>query len=310
MNLWLAPLHGITYFYLRNLMGRHFGGINYAIAPFIPVLPGERINIYKWKDLLPENNTGMEIIPQLMGNEASFFYDTISALSGLGYDQFNWNIGCPAKPIVRKKRGCGIMPYPEEVENIVSTITRKTNCRFSVKMRLGLTNPGEGEEIIRRLNNYPLQFIIIHPRLGTDQYDGIPDMREFERLLRLSIHEIIYNGDINSKEDCDRLSENYPRVSQWMIGRGLLRNPFLAEEITGKVNHIQSRQERFIGFYEELLPVLMENRSPKGALGNLKELWHYYSCFWEVPSEILQSLLRINELDHFFDSTLKIMNRG
>ena len=52
MKLWLAPLHGITNYYFRNLLCRHAEGVDKAIAPFIPVRSKEKLNPEKWKDLL------------------------------------------------------------------------------------------------------------------------------------------------------------------------------------------------------------------------------------------------------------------
>ena len=117
MNFWLAPLHGITYYNFRNCFIKHFHGIDYAIAPFIAAQSKETINPKKLRDLFPENNTELHIIPQIMGNKPNEVKETIDVLHEVfGYKQFNWNIGCPMNPIVRKKRGCGVMPFPDLIK--------------------------------------------------------------------------------------------------------------------------------------------------------------------------------------------------
>ena len=119
------------------------------------------------------------------------------------------------------------MPHPDLVKKIVETILQSTDCRFSIKMRLGLCDPSEGHQIIELLNNYPLDFIIIHPRLGKQQYEGVVDLDSFAHLSSISKNSIIYNGDICTLGDYKKLQNRFPNIDRWMIGRGLLKNPFL-----------------------------------------------------------------------------------
>lgn len=311
MKLWLAPLHGITYFYFRNLLCRHAGGIDAAITPFFPVLPASRLNVRKWKDLLPENNTESEVIPQLMGNVASDFVDTVLALEDLGYSHVNWNLGCSMKQIVRRKRGCGLMPYPSLIEETVRKVTKESRCKLSLKIRLGLHSPEEGKELLLRLNAYPVEFIVIHPRLGEWLYEGKPDLAAFDLFYSLSEHELVYNGDITDLSSFLSLSERYSGMKQWMLGRGLLRNPFLAEQIREYASGIPftgNYKDRFRLFYRDLIAVMPAQRGISGTLGHLKELWHYFAYFWNLDLPAQTGLWRINDLDRFIDTTWRIIN--
>ena len=310
MKLWLAPLHGITNYYFRNVLFAHVKGIDAAIAPFIPVRPAEELNPLKWKDLLPENNIQSEVIPQLMGSITSDFVDTTLALSNLGYPHVNWNLGCPMKQIVRKKRGCGLMPFPDIIENVVEQFFAQTQSKLSLKIRLGLHHPSEGEEIIKRMNRYPLEFIIIHARLGDWIYDGTPDLDEFERLAAFSQHEIIYNGDITDVVTFQKIAQRFPQCQQWMIGRGLLRNPFLAEQIVaGDTSGISNEHRiRFVDYYQDLIMVLQEVRSTSGTLSALKELWHDFAYFWNITDDELRTLLRTTTLDDFIEKSTRLIH--
>jgi len=310
MKLWLAPLHGITNYYFRNVLFAHAKGIDAAIAPFIPVRPAEELNPLKWKDLLPENNIQSEVIPQLMGSITSDFVDTTLALSNLGYPHVNWNLGCPMKQIVRKKRGCGLMPFPDIIENVVEQFFAQTQSKLSLKIRLGLHHPSEGEEIIKRMNRYPLEFIIIHPRLGDWLYEGTPDLDEFERLAALSQHEIIYNGDITDVVTFQKIAQRFPQCQQWMIGRGLLQNPFLAEQILSNDTAGISNEHRirFVDYYQDLIKTLLDVRSQSGTLSGLKELWHSFAHFWNITDDELRTLLRTTTLDDFIEKSTRLIH--
>ena len=297
-QIWLAPLHGITSYTFRNTLCRHFGGIDCFMAPFLPAQPAGKFRSKVWQDIAPKNNTALPLIPQLMGNRPEQFVDTVRMLNEqFGYEQFNINIGCPSSPVVRHTRGCGLMPHADTVEQIVAAVTEKTPFQLSLKMRLGLHSADEGRNILQRLNDYPLDFLVIHPRLGDDLYEGVPDWDIFEEFCQLTRHKIVYSGDVFTVEDYKRLSKRFPNVKAWMLGRGLLRNPFLAEEIKGQDSG--DKKERFNAFYQDLIENLLPIRGESGTLANLKELWHYFAVFTGLSKEKLQQMLRICDLREF-----------
>src|SRR5574344_272119 len=302
MQFWLAPLHGITNYHFRNCLLRHTGVMTTAITPFLPVQELKKLNVRKWNDVLPENNIGYTIIPQLIGNIPPHFTDTIFELQQLGYQRFNWNVGCPSLQVVRKQRGCGLMPLPEKVEAVVKKVVKNTNCRFSLKIRLGMYETTESIEIVKRLNDYPLDFIAVHPRLGVQQYEGTPDWDFYQQLSELSVNQIIYSGDIFNVSIYEQLRQRFPDLKVCLLGRGILRNIFLAEELSGQGNSSNEvRLQRFIDFYNDLCNTLLSYRSPYGTLAEMKELWHYFAVFFSIPSEELQKILRITDWQQFDD---------
>lgn len=300
MEFWLAPLHGITHYHFRNCLNRHVAGISVAVTPFLPVEAAGRLNVKKWVDIQPDNNVGLDIIPQLIGNTPSHFVDTIRALQGLGYERFNWNIGCPAAQVVRKRRGCGIMPYPEMVEAVVSEVANQTTCRFSIKMRLGLKRPQESFQILERLQGYPLDFVAVHPRLGVQEYEGVPDLTAFQQLQNAFHYHFVYSGDIVDLLSYHHIQSYFNVVDCCLLGRGILRNIFLAEELqSGKTLPREVRFRRFQHFYEDYTNTLLSARGPHAALANLKELWHYFATFFHLSPENLIELLRCTDYTAF-----------
>jgi tRNA-dihydrouridine synthase len=309
MHLYLAPLHGITYYNFRNCFIKHFQGIDCAIAPFIAAQTKDKLNPKKLPDLFPENNTGLHIIPQLMGNNPNAIKETVVVLhETFGYKQFNWNIGCPMNQITRKKRGCGVMPFPDLIEETVNELCGKTSARFSLKMRLGMHSPQEGLEVLHRVAPYPIDFLCIHPRLGTQQYDGTVDLDTFEIFYQSTHHKIVYSGDINDVDFFMNLQQRFPKIEDWMLGRGLLQNPFLADVGAGQdlpLHDLPLPPKRFINFYNEYAQLLCTLKGEKIALSSLKELWHYFALFWKLNTSELKRLLQINDYCEFQKTTEK-----
>ncbi|HKL86846.1 MAG TPA: tRNA-dihydrouridine synthase family protein, partial [Treponemataceae bacterium] len=222
-TLYLAPLHGVTNYVYRNAVSRHFTGIDAAMAPFVNSINSETAYAKgrgnHFKDLIAENNKGLHIIPQILSNDFKSFIETATSIKELGYSEVNWNLGCPFPMVTRKKRGSGLLPHPDIIEQFLSEICSKLDMHISVKVRLGLKEPTELTALMPIFNSFPLQKIIIHPRIGTQMYKGTVNIDGFSHAAKLSKHPVMYNGDITNAETFFSLQKRFPDITEWMIGR-------------------------------------------------------------------------------------------
>ena len=76
------------------------------------------------------------------------------------------------------------------------------------------------------LEQYPIKNIAIHARIGKQLYKGGVDLDSFQKCLDTSKQKIYYNGDITSVTKFNELQERFPSIEHWMIGRGLIADPF------------------------------------------------------------------------------------
>ena len=224
-------MQGLTEVLFRRVYEECFpGAIPLAVAPFIALTRNLRFSTdnAQIRDVLPENNVGsIPVIPQLLGKEPDEFVLLADHLADLGYTEVNWNMGCPMRAVTAKHRGCGLMPHPDEVRTILDTVIPRLRCRLSVKVRLGLKEKEEIFAMVPVLNDYPLTSVTVHPRLGRQQYTGVPDLDTFGEVLPLLKHPVIYNGDICTPADIHHIRERFPQVADIMVGRGILYNPTL-----------------------------------------------------------------------------------
>jgi len=232
--LYLAPIRGITDAIYRQTFMRYFGGFDCAVAPFLTTFHGATIKATHLTDLLPENNTLLPVIPQILSKNPDNFIGVAQELYDLGYGTVNWNLGCPYPRVAKKKRGSGLLPFPEEIQTFLDKIKIIPNS-LSIKLRIGRRNPDEIFDLLPIFNTFPLTEIIIHPRTGEQMYNGSVDLDVFAQCLEKSDHPIVYNGDINDIKTFRALEERFPQIKRWMIGRGALADPFLPEEIKGTV---------------------------------------------------------------------------
>ena len=68
MEFYMAPMEGLTGYIVRNAYHHHFHNIDKYFTPFIPA--AKRMNTKILRDIDPENNKGITLIPQLMTNNA------------------------------------------------------------------------------------------------------------------------------------------------------------------------------------------------------------------------------------------------
>ncbi len=292
--LYLAPIRGLTDALFRDTFFGHFAGFDAAIAPFIPP---QKKSLYEDKmirDVLPANNTTLPVIPQLLHTDPEDFLVLARRLAGLGYTHINWNLGCPAPMVARKKRGSGLLPYPETIIALLDKVLPELPLELSIKTRLGFNDPAETRVLLPELNRFPLKEIIIHARLGKQLYKGTTDPDGFAVCRQLSTHPLTYNGDINDLATFAALVERFPGIDRWMLGRGALSDPFLAEEIKGYPQQSSvTRRTRLYNFHEELFTRYTERlEGPSHMLGRLKNLWLYLSSSFPGNKKVLKKILK------------------
>lgn len=278
MNIYFAPLEGITGYIVRGAVNQYFGCVDKYFIPFINPNQLGRLSAREKQDIDPANNIGMQAVPQILTNSVEDFVKTAKKLQEFGYEEVNLNLGCPSKTVITKKRGSGFLAYPDELDAFLEEIFEQTEIAISVKTRIGKESPQEFEKLLQIYNQYPMKELIIHPRVQTDFYKNHPNMEVFGEAIANSSHKICYNGDIFSMNDYIKFQEMFPQVDTIMIGRGLLKNPGFAREIcTGQRVDKENLRRFHDSVYEQYQEVLF---GEKNVLFKMKEIWGYMAALF------------------------------
>jgi tRNA-dihydrouridine synthase B len=272
----MAPVRGITDLVYRNCFAELFKGVDFALAPFVQTVKGNQVKASHLRENTPSHNH-LSTLPQIIGRNPSHFIDLAKQLADVGNTAVNWNLGCPYPTQTRKRCGAGLLPYPEEIDQFLDRVCAESPLAVSVKMRLGLEHPDDSIRIVPILNQYPLEHVTIHPRLGTQMYGGSVDLDTFARCCDMLNLPVIYNGDITTLEEYDLLEQRFPRVTSWMLGRGLLANPWLLEEIQQGVSiALPEKMARIRVFHQALLAGYSERLSgPTHQIQHMASHWEY-----------------------------------
>lgn len=297
----LAPMDGITDYCYRNAWMEVFGPysrMREAVSPFVTLVRGEVVKPSHLRDLWPQNNK-MCVEPQILGNEAGFFPPMASALSDLGYTSVNWNLGCPMKRVAHKQRGSGLLPYPEMIDAFLENAFSSTTLSISVKIRLGYHRKDEIYPVIEVLNRYPLSYVALHPRIGTQLYGGEVDWEAEAEVCSLLRHPVVHSGQINSVAAAETFVKRFSGIDRIMIGRGVIADPFLPCLLCGKDFTVESKKELFAGFVELLLRNYMESSYPEQTvLQRQKMFWSRFAGDF-VPDGAFDIIKRIDSLERY-----------
>lgn len=257
MKFYFAPMEGITKYLYREAYEYYFGGVDKYFTPFIAPDKNTCLNKKEHEDIIPEHNKGMLVVPQILTNNAEDFIRTANILKNYGYDEVNLNLGCPSGTVVAKKRGSGFLTETTALNRFLDKIFSSLDMKISIKTRLGKTAHEEFYELIEIYNRYPLEELIIHPRIQTDFYKNKPDWKVFGETAAISRSPVCYNGDIFTLKDYGRFTETFPDINSVMLGRGLVANPGLINNIkTGESldkQTLKAFHNRVLTDYQELL---------------------------------------------------------
>jgi tRNA-dihydrouridine synthase len=296
-KIYLAPMEGITGYIYRNTYCKYFKGVDKYFMPFIAPAKGRPFRSRELRDVKPENNKNINVVPQLLTNSPEGFSKAAVCLKDMGYEEVNLNLGCPSKTVVTKYKGSGLLYDIDRLDNFLYEVYSTDIMKVSIKTRIGRDLPSEFEDILSVYNKYPISELIIHPRVQADFYMNTPNMSEFERAVSdyKSPETLCYNGDVANTQDFFKICHEYPGINAVMVGRGIIANPFLPEEIKGCENNAGlDRKSRFFDFVNELYELYCASDvGPGNTLFKMKELWTYMGGLFEETPDSKRALKKI-----------------
>lgn len=297
MNYYLAPLEGVTNYIYRNAYHNHFEKMDKYFTPFISTNPNTSLSAKELNEILPENNKGQYTVPQILGNKSTEFIDTANAICEYGYNEINLNLGCPSNTVVAKNKGSGFLFHTAELDRFLDEIYNQAKMKISIKTRLGKYDPEEFYELVKIFNKYPLEELIIHPRIQKDMYRNTPNLGVFSKALNEVKAPVCYNGDIFTPIEHQAIVSKYPDVQNLMLGRGIIGNPALLGSIK-KTN--LANKAVFKSFHDTLFHDYLEvMRTEQYALSKMKEIWFYMIHIFEDNAMFADQIRKSKDLNDY-----------
>ena len=308
MRIYAAPMEGITGYVFRNVHHKIFPGADRYYMPFLSPGDGCSLTAREKKDILPEHNTGVPVVPQILTNRAQRFLEITEHLAALGFDEVNLNLGCPSGTVTSRKKGAGFLSEREQLDAFFEEVFDGIKMRFpqmrvTVKTRLGVDVPEEFAQLVPIFNRYPINELIIHPRVRNDFYKGTPRMETFRQGLEELKMPVCFNGNLFSSGEVKAFLAEYgrcPNLQSVMLGRGMIASPWIPAEMTGQELSETEALERFRLFHEALLEgyeaTLPGDRT---VLFKMKELWYYVGQHFPDSARMLKRVKKSQRVSEY-----------
>lgn len=325
MKLEMAPLEGLTTYIFRNTHAKYFGRMDKYYTPFLSLHKEKEFSHKERQEILPENNEGLWVVPQVLTNSAEDFLKAAQKLKELGYEEVNINLGCPSGTVVPKGKGAGMLAEPERLEQFLAEVFEKTPIKISVKTRLGMADVKEWDRLCEIYNQFPLEELIVHARVREDYYKKPIRLEPFAQTLEQSRCPVCYNGDIFTVENYVALRSRFPKLQAVMLGRGVMRNPGLVEEISkysersenvlmgtkhgealGKSGYFAKLYAFHEEIYSEYQKILSGDRN---VLFKMKEFWSYLIYSFPNMEKQLKKLHKTKNCAEY-ESWVRILFQG
>lgn len=298
MNYYFAPLEGITGYRYRNIHSRHFPGMDRYYSPFVVTRDGGIMKDKELQDILPENNEGVCLVPQILTNIAENFLQASGQMAKLGYQEVNLNLGCPSGTVTGKGRGAGFLRLERRdgLQKFMDEIYAYAEMGISIKTRIAWDDPEDFRDLLQLFNEYPIRELIIHPRTRQEFYRGRVHRDVFSFAYEHSKNPLCYNGDLRSGADVRKLVQEFPNLQSVMLGRGLIADPALVSRLQG--NTVTKEQIR--NFYQDLFQTYQQWLSGETPLlHKMKELWIFLAESFADSEPYLKKIKKTKSLAEY-----------
>ena len=305
MTIDFAPMEGVTDAVFRRMHHRFFGGVARYWMPFWSPTQDHVLTPRVRREILPEANRDVAVVPQLLTKSEADFLWAAGELHAMGYQEVNLNLGCPSGTVTAKGKGAGFLGDLPRLRRFLDAVFEKAPLEISIKTRLGIEDPGEFGAILELYHQYPVRELVIHARVLRDQYRRPARPELLKDILPACRLPLIYNGDLKTVEDCRVFAGTYPEVERVMVGRGLLADPALARRAAGG-GHLTG--EELLAFNEALWEAYCwAFGSRRNAMLRMKEHWRYWGLLLEDGGKTAKALRKETVPERFYDRTVQAL---
>ena len=293
MKLYFAPMEGITDSIYRRLHHQYFPGIHRYYMPFLSPTIHRCLTHKEERELPLAQDVNFTAVPQILTKNAEDFLWAAEQCRDRGYTLVNLNLGCPSGTVVAKGKGAGMLADPAVLDSFLDRIFSASALPISIKTRIGLRNGEEFPRLLEVFNRYPVQELIIHPRVRTDFYKPPLRIEWFEYAQNHTTIPLCYNGDIFSRNNLLTIQEKFSRLDGVMIGRWLIGDPGMLMPGGTDLCTLEAFHNALLEHYTLCFS------SARNAMFRMKENWHYLITGFEGGEKLFKQLRKTTDLQEY-----------
>jgi tRNA-dihydrouridine synthase len=279
-----------------------YGNADVYFTEYFRVLPHSRLEP-KIVSSITQNPTGRSVVAQMIGNDIAALVRTARELEQLPVAAVDLNLGCPVPIVYKKCAGGGLLRDPERIDRILGALREALTIPFTVKTRIGFDDAELFEELLPIFAHHSLDLLTVHARTVKEMYRSAPRYEFVERAVATMPCPVLANGNIYSADKAEEVL-GLTGARGLMIGRGVIRNPWLFRQIR------EHRRGEAI-FQPTGRDVLEYIRALYEAVGggslretaqvqNMKKYMNFIALGVEPSGEFLHRIRRVHTAADFF----------
>lgn len=226
-NVFLAPMAGLTDPPFRRVVQQ------YGVAALWTEMISAH-SVVAGNETLRTMNCDGHTVPtvfQIYGTDPLVMAGAAERIQDMGAAAVDINMGCPAKPVVRRGAGAALMNDLTLAGRIVAAVRRVLCIPLTVKTRLGWddwhTNAVSLSKVVEEEG---ADAIILHSRSRSKRHSGPVSLGAIAQVKSLVRIPVVGNGGIDSVKDATEMVD-VTGCDGIMIGRGALARPWLPGKI-------------------------------------------------------------------------------
>ena len=295
-------MEGLTDSIYRQLHHTYFPGIHRYYTPFLSPTVHRSLTLRETREIPPADSLNYTSVPQLLTKSPEDFLWMAHQCLDLGYTEVNLNLGCPSGTVTAKGKGSAMLAEPDALDSFLEAIFSKAQIPISVKTRIGFHSSQEFPALMEIFNRYPLQELIVHPRVRDAFYKGSVDLEAFNYAQSISRCPVCYNGNLYTAEQVHAFAESNPHLSGLMLGRGLIGDPGM---LTPSGTTVAALEPFYNALLEEYLVAFGGSRN---AMFRLKEHWFYLIQRFEPCEKLSKKLRKATDVSEYKAITTEIFH--
>jgi len=237
------------------------------------------------------------MVAQIWGNRPDQFAFMAKGLAEQGFAGIDINMGCPAKDVVKKDAGSGLIRKPELAAELIAS-AKEGGLPVSVKTRIGYSSTDEWRDWLTHILKQDVVNLTIHLRTKKEMskvpahYELIPEIKKLRN--EIAPHTLLtINGDIRDRAHGMELVEKYG-IDGIMIGRGIFQNPFAFEDTS--IQHSREELIKLLQLHLDLFDKYTVELGPR-HFEPLKRFFKIYIRDFPGASELREKLMHTKSTD-------------
>ncbi len=239
----------------------------------------------------------------MIGNDIPALVRTARELQQHPVAAVDLNLGCPVPIVYRKCAGGGLLREPDRIDRILGALREAVEIPFTVKTRIGFDDTEVFDELLPIFARHSLDLVTIHARTVKEMYRSAPRYEFIARAVEALPCPVLANGNIYSAEKAEKVLA-LTGARGLMIGRGVIRNPWLFRQIREhrRGDVVFRPRGRDVLEYVRALYYAVTTRGMREAsqIANMKKYMNFIGLGVEPSGEFLHNIRRVSTEADFF----------